>query len=161
MSSKHSILITLFLALLSGLVCSSPARSADILNKKEPMPQSMIGVSTYLGRITNGADSSAFYGGASLYAFVFNGALEARSNKDGFGNDNQIQLYMGMGLGRFLQIQRGVDYTTTTRIRVVSEIAFDEWVDTRNHITLQGFAEKIDTSSKYDTRYGIALGYTF
>ena len=47
------------------------------------------------------------------------------------------------------------------QVRLVSEIAFDEWVDTRNHFTLQGFAEKIDTSAEHDTRYGIALGYTF
>ncbi|OUS40479.1 hypothetical protein A9R00_05825 [Oleispira antarctica] len=156
MSYKHYLVIALFSTLMSNLAWSS-----NYLKEKEEMPQAIIGISTYLGHMTNGADSSAFYGGASLYAFVFNGAIEARSNKDGFDNDNQIQLYMGIGLGRFLQIQRGVDHTTTNRIRIVSEIAFDEWVDTRNHFTLQGFAEKIDTSSEHDTRYGIALGYTF
>ena len=156
MSYKQFILMILLSTLASNL-----AWSAERFGQKEPMPQAMIGISTYLGHMTNGADSSAFYGGASLYAFVFNGAIEARSNKDGFSNDNQIQLYMGVGLGRFLQLQRGVDHTTTNRVRIVSEIAFDEWVDTRNHITLQGFAEKIDTSSEHDTRYGIALGYTF
>jgi hypothetical protein len=156
MSYKHCLLITLFSTLVTNL-----AWSAEKFSKREPMPQSIIGISTYLGHMTNGADSAAFYGGASLYAFIFNGAIEARSNKDGFDNDNQVQLYMGVGLGRFLQLQRGVDYTTTNRVRIVSEIAFDEWVDTRNHFTLQGFAEKIDTSSEHDTRYGIALGYTF
>lgn len=161
MSNKHFLLSTLLATLLSSLLYSSAAWSAGSSLRKEPMPQSIIGVSTYLGHMTNGDDASAFYGGASLYAFIFNGALEVRSNKDNFANDNQVQLYMGMGFGRFLQFQRGVDHTTTNRIRVVSEIAFDEWVDTRNHITLQGFFEKVDTSADNDTRYGIALGYTF
>ena len=156
MSYKHYILITLFSMLMSNLAWSA-GNSFD----QEPMPQAIIGISTYLGHMTNGGGSSAFYGGASLYAFVFNGAIEARSNKDGFDNDNQVQLYMGVGFGRFLQLQRGVDHTTTNRVRIVSEIAFDEWVDTRNHFILQGFAEKIDTSAEHDTRYGIALGYTF
>jgi hypothetical protein len=158
---KRYSLVTVFSMLLSSLLYSATASSAGSSFEQEPMPQAIIGISTYAGYMTNDADSSAFYGGASLYAFVFNGALEVRSNKDGFDNDNQIQLYMGVGLGRFLQLQRGVDHTTTNRVRLVSEIAFDEWVDTRNHITLQGFAEKIDTSAENDTRYGIALGYTF
>lgn len=156
MSYKHYLLITVFSTLFSTL-----AWSAENFSERETVPQPIIGISTYAGYMTNDADSSALYGGASLYAFVFNGALEVRSNKDGFDNDNQVQLYMGIGLGRFLQLQRGIDYTTTNRIRIVSEIAFDEWVDTRNHFTLQGFAEKIDTSSENDSRYGVALGYTF
>lgn len=130
-------------------------------NPTEAIPQAIMGLSTYAGYMTNNDDSSTLYAGASLYAYFFNGALEVRANKSGFDNDNQIQPYMGLGLGRFLQIQRGVDFTTTNRIRLVSEIAFDEFIDTRHHITLQGFIEKIDTSDKQDKRYGIALGYTF
>ena len=140
---------------------SNLAWSSDYAKAKEDMPQAIIGLSTYLGRMNNDGGSSAFYAGASVYAFFLNAALELRSNKDGFDNDNQVQPYMGVGLGRFLQIQRGIDYTTTNRFRVVTEIALDEWVDTRNHIIIQGFAEKIDTSAEHDTRYGIALGYTF
>lgn len=129
--------------------------------QKEAIPQAIMGLSTYGGYMTDGEDSSTIYAGASLYAYFFNAALELRANKDGFGNDNQVQPYAGVGLGRFLQIQRGVDFTTTNRIRVVSEIAFDELIDTRNHITLQIFAEQIHTSDDNDRRYGIALGYTF
>lgn len=128
---------------------------------KEAIPQAIMGLSTYGGYMNNGEESSTLYVGASLYAYFFNGALEVRANKDGFDNDNQVQPYMGLGLGRFLQIQRNVDFTTTNRIRLVSEIAFDEFIDTRHHITLQGFIEKIDTSYEHDKRYGIALGYTF
>jgi hypothetical protein len=120
-----------------------------------------MGLSTYLGRMTNGSSSATMYMGASLYAYFFNGAIEVKNNINGFDNDNQIQPYMGIGLGRFLQIQRGVDFTTTTRFRLVSEFAFNEWIETRNHITLQGFIEQIDTSLENDRRYGIALGYTF
>lgn len=130
-------------------------------SSKESIPQSIMGLSTYAGYMTTGEDASTVYAGASLYAYFFNGALEIRANKEGFDNDNQIQPYMGFGLGRFLQLQRGVDFTTTNRVRIVSEIAFDEFIDTRHHITLQGFVERIDTSSKQDKRYGIALGYTF
>ena len=42
------------------------------------MPQSIIGVSAYLGPMTKGDDASGLYGGASLYAFIFDGALEVR-----------------------------------------------------------------------------------
>ena len=145
------------------LMVSLESHSFDSsFNKKdEKIPQSIMGLSTYLGRMTNGDSSASMYVGASLYAYFFNGALEVRANKDGFDNDNQVQPYMGIGLGRFLQIQRGVDFTTTNRFRIVSEIAFNEWVETRNHITLQGYIERIDTSSEQDKRYGIALGYTF
>lgn len=128
---------------------------------KEAIPQAIIGLSTYAGYMSDNEDSSTLYAGASLYAYFFNGAIELRANKDGLGNDNQIQPYAGLGLGRFLQIQRGVDFTTTNRIRIVSEIAFDEFIDTRNHITLQGFIEQIHTSADNDRRYGIAIGYTF
>ena len=156
MSYQRDLLITLFLMLLSNT-----AWSADNTNAKETMHQSIIGASTYLGRMTNGDDRSAYYAGGSLYTFFFNGARELRSTKDGFDNDQQVQPYIGIGLGRFLQLQRGVSFSTTNRFRIVSEIAFDEWIDTRNHIILQGFIEKIDTSSEHDRRYGIALGYTF
>lgn len=130
-------------------------------SSKDTIPQSIMGVSTYAGYMTNGEDSSTLYAGASLYAYFFNGALEVRANKAGFDNDNQVQPYMGIGLGRFLQVQRSVDFTTTNRVRLVSEIAFDEFIDTRHHITIQGFVERIDTSAENDKRYGIALGYTF
>ncbi len=156
MSYKHYLLITLFSSMLSSF-----AWSADRVSAKEDIPQSIIGLSTYLGYMNNGDDSSAYYAGASVYAFFINGALELRSTKDGFDDDQQLQPYAGFGLGRYLQIQRGVDFGTTNRFRIVSEIAFDEWVDTRNHIILQGFIEQIDTSSDNDRRYGIALGYTF
>lgn len=156
MSYIRYLLITFFLSILSSF-----AWSADRMSAKEDMPQAIIGISTYLGYMNNNDESSAYYAGASLYAFFFNGALELRSTKEGFDNDQQLQPYAGVGLGRFLQIQRGVDFSTTNRFRIVSEIAFDEWIDTRNHIILQGFIEQIDTSSDNDRRYGIALGYTF
>lgn len=156
MSYIRYLLIITFSSLLSSV-----AWSANNLSAKEDMPQAIIGMSTYLGYMNNDDDSSAYYAGASVYAFFFNGALELRSTKEGFDNDQQLQPYAGIGLGRFLQVQRGVDFGTTNRFRLVSEIAFDEWIDTRNHIILQGFIEQIDTSSEHDRRYGIALGYTF
>lgn len=142
---------------------SSYAIGANSFNKKsEPMPQAIMGVSTYLGHISNDNSEHAYYAGASLYVYFFNWSMEARSfPEDSFQRDNIIQPYVGLGLGRFLQIQRGVDFTSTTRFRILSEIAFDEFVDKRNHWTLQGFIEQIDTSSDNKKRYGFALGYTF
>lgn len=156
------MLIFRLLPLLLLMVClESHSFDSSFKKSSDDIPQSIMGLSTYLGRMTNGDSSASLYVGASLYAYFFNGALEVRENKNGFDNDNQVQPYMGLGLGRFLQIQRGVDFTTTNRIRIVSEIAFNEWIETRNHITLQGFIEQIDTSHEHDRRYGIALGYTF
>jgi hypothetical protein len=130
--------------------------------KQEPMPQAILGVSSYLGAMNNDAEEQAFYVGASLYMYFFNWSIEARHFKDDtFTRDHMIQPYIGLGLGRFLQVQRGVDFSSTTRFRIVSEIAFDELVDTRNHWTIQAFAEQIDTSSDNKRRFGLALGYTF
>lgn len=152
-------LLSLLLLLLS---LESHAFGSNQFNKKEPIPQAIMGVSTYVGSLHNDADEQAFYIGSSLYVYFFNWSIEARAfSDDTFRRDNLLQPYMGFGLGRFLQVQRGVDFTSTTRIRVVSEIAFDELVDTRNHWTLQGFAEQIQTSGDNKRRYGIALGYTF
>jgi hypothetical protein len=144
------------------LSLESHAAKPSRFSKDEPIPQSIIGVSTYLGRLSNDQGERAFYAGASLYMYFFNWAIEARAfSPDSFQRDNVLQPYMGFGLGRFLQVQRGIDFTSTTRLRIVSEIAFDELVDKRNHWTLQGFAEQIDTSGKNKRRYGLALGYTF
>jgi len=138
------------------------AIASSRLGKDEPIPQSIIGVSTYLGMMSNDADEQGFYAGASLYMYFLNWALEARSfPADTFQRDNRLQPYMGIGLGRFLQIQRGIDFTSTTRIRLVSEIAFDEFVDKRNHWILQGFVEQVHTSGDNKRSYGLALGYTF
>ena len=130
--------------------------------QKDTIPQAIMGISTYAGRMTNDLKENSFYVGSSLYLYFFNASLEARAFSDGqFKRDNVLQPYMGLGLGRLLQIQRGVDFTSTTRVRIVSEIAFNEWVDTRNHITLQGYVEQLHTSGENKRRYGIALGYTF
>jgi len=152
-----------FLPLLLVLITfESLAFESSRFGKKEPLPQAIMGVSTYVGGLKNEANEQALYVGGSLYVYFFNWALEARAFPDGtFERDNLLQPYMGVGLGRLLQFQRGVDFTSTTRVRIVSEIAFDEFVDTRNHWTLQGFAEQIHTSGENKRRYGLALGYTF
>jgi hypothetical protein len=140
----------------------SQVMAANRLGKEEPMPQSIFGISTYVGSISNDDNEQALYAGASLYLYFLNWSLEARGfSADTFQRDNLFQPYMGFGLGRFLQIQRGIDFTSTTRLRIVSEIAFDEFVDKRNHWTLQGFVEQIDTAGDNKRRYGLALGYTF
>lgn len=152
-----------------ALLCSyllfsleTQALNSSRLSKDEAIPQSILGVSTYLGRISNDADEQALYVGASMYMYFFNWSLEARNFQgDAFQRDNLLQPYMGVGLGRFLQIQRGIDFTSTTRLRIVSEIAFDELVDKRNHWTLQGSVEQVHTSGDNKRRYGLALGYTF
>ncbi len=155
-------LASTFILPLLLLSFSSQALSANRFAKDEEIPQSIMGISTYLGSISNDLEEQAFYGGASLYLYFFNWALEARNfSSDSFERDNIVQPYMGFGLGRFLQVQRGFDFTDTTRIRIVSEIAFDEFIETRNHWTIQGFIEQIDTSSENKRRYGLALGYTF
>jgi hypothetical protein len=157
------MLISRFLTL--ALLCISieaHAFGSSRFTKDETIPQSIIGISTYLGRISNDNDKQAPYAGASMYVYFLNWALEARSfPADTFKRDNMLQPYVGIGLGRFLQVQRGVDFTSTNRVRIVSEIAFDEFVDTRNHWILQGFVEQIHTSDENNRRYGIALGYTF
>jgi len=148
--------------LILFLSIESLAFESSRFGKKEPIPQAIMGVSTYLGGVQNDADEQALYVGGSLYVYFFNWALEARAFPDGtFVRDNILQPYMGFGLGRLLQFQRAVDFTSTTRLRILSEIAFDEFVDTRNHWTLQAFAEQIDTSGENKRRYGLALGYTF
>jgi hypothetical protein len=115
-----------------------------------------------MGQISNDEDEQAMYVGASRYVYFFNWAVEARSfPSDTFQRDNMLQPYIGVGLGRLLQVQRGVDFTSTTRLRIVSEIAFDEFIDTRNHWIMQGFVEQILTSSDNKRRLGLALGYTF
>jgi hypothetical protein len=148
-----------------ALLCISletHAFGSSRFTKDETIPQSIIGMSTYLGRISNDNDKKALYIGASMYVYFLNWALEARSfPTDTFERDNMLQPYVGFGLGRFLQVQRGVDFTSTNRVRIVSEIAFDEFVDTRNHWTLQGFVEQVHTSGDNNRRYGFALGYTF
>lgn len=152
-------LLTLILLFVS---LESQALPSNQLGKNDPIPQSILGVSTYLGRISNDANEQTLYGGASLYMYFFNWSLEARGFQGNtFQRDNILQPYMGLGLGRFLQIQRGIDFTSTTRLRLVSEIAFDEFINTRNHWTLQGFVEQVHTSGDNKRRYGLALGYTF
>ncbi len=149
-----------FIILLISL--ESHAFGSNRFDKQEPLPQAIMGISTYFGSISNDANEQAFYAGSSLYMYFLSWAIEARAfSDDTFQRDNILQPYMGFGLGRFLQIQRGVDFTSTTRLRIVSEIAFDELVDTRNHWTLQGFAEQIHTSGDNKRSYGLALGYTF
>ncbi len=157
------MLILRLLSLTLLFFClESQATTSSRFGKDEPMPQSILGMSTYVGRISNDVDEQALYAGASLYMYFLNWSLEARGfSADTFQRDNILQPYMGFGLGRFLQIQRGIDFTSTTRLRIVSEIAFDELVDKRNHWTLQGFVEQIDTSGDNKRRYGLALGYTF
>lgn len=151
----------LFLALLCVSI-ETHALGTSRFGKDETIPQSIIGVSTYLGGIVNDVDEQGFYAGASLYIYFLNWALEARNfPSDTFERDNMLQPYMGVGLGRFLQIQRGVDFTSTSRIRIVSEIGFDEFADKRNHWILQGFVERVHTSGDNKHRYGLALGYTF
>jgi hypothetical protein len=156
----------LIIRLLSfALLCvslESQALPSSRFGKTEAIPQSILGVSTYLGRISNDDNEQAPYVGASMYVYFLNWAIEARSfNADTFQRDNLLQPYVGIGLGRFLQIQRGVDFTSTNRVRIVSEIAFDEFVDKRNHWILQGFVEQVHTSGDNKRRYGLALGYTF
>lgn len=152
-------LLSLALILFS---LESQAIGSSRFAKNEPIPQSILGVSTYVGHISNDFDEQALYVGASLYMYFLNWSLEARGfSDDTFQRDNLLQPYMGFGLGRFLQIQRGIDFTSTTRLRIVSEIAFDELIDKRNHWTLQGFVEQVDTSGDNKRRYGLALGYTF
>jgi hypothetical protein len=145
------------------LLClESQAMNSNLLGKETPIAQSILGVSTYMGRISNNEDEQAMYVGASMYVYFFNWAVEARSfPSDTFQRDNMLQPYIGVGLGRLLQVQRGVDFTSTTRLRIVSEIAFDEFIDTRNHWIMQGFVEQILTSSDNKRRLGLALGYTF
>ncbi len=161
--SSTRITPTVIISLLL-MFCSSNLHAFEDTRQrqKEAIPQAIIGLSTYAGRMTNDLEEHSFYVGGSLYMYFFNAALEARAFSDGqFKRDNVLQPYMGFGLGRLLQVQRGVDLTSTTRVRIVSEIAFNEWVDTRNHITLQGYVEQLHTSGKNKRRYGIALGYTF
>jgi hypothetical protein len=157
------MLIPRFLSFALLLLClESQAINSNRLDKETPIAQSILGVSTYVGRISNDENEQALYVGASMYMYFFNWALEARSfPSDTFQRDNMLQPYVGLGLGRLLQVQRGVDFTSTTRLRIVSEIAFDEFVDKRNHWILQGFVEQIHTSSDNKRRYGLALGYTF
>lgn len=148
--------------LLLLLSLESHAFNSSRFDKDEPIPQGIIGMSSYVGSLTNDDSEQAFYLGASLYMYFFNWAIEARAfPEQSFRRDNLLQPYVGLGLGRYLQIQRGVDFTSTTRFRILSEIAFDELIDKRNHWTLQGFVEQIDTSSNNKRRYGLALGYTF
>lgn len=148
--------------LLLLLSLESHALNSSRYGKEEPIPQGIMGISSYAGSLTNDNSEQAFYLGASLYMYFFNWAIEARAFPDqSFRRDNVIQPYIGLGLGRYLQVQRGVDFTSTTRFRILSEIAFDELVDKRNHWTLQGFVEQIDTSGDNKRRYGLALGYTF
>lgn len=152
-------------ALLCFNLCfslESQAFNTSRFGKSEEIPQSIIGVSSYLGRLSNDDNEQAPYVGASMYVYFFNWALEARSfSPDTFQRDNMLQPYVGLGLGRFLQIQRGVDFSSTNRLRIVTEIAFDEFVDKRNHWILQGFVEQVHTSGDNKRRYGLALGYTF
>lgn len=157
MITKH------FSTLLLLLVITSNSANAESLfdKKKEEMPQAIIGLSAYLGSIQDDNNNQAYYAGSSLYAFFVNASLELRSNMDDFERDQQLQPYLGVGLGRMLQLQRGVDFSNKTRLRLVTEIAFDEWVETRNHFIFQGFIEQVHTSSDNDQRYGLALGYTF
>lgn len=148
--------------LLLLLSLESHALNYSRYGKEEHIPQGIMGISSYAGSLTNDNNEQAFYLGASLYMYFFNWAIEARAFPDqSFRRDNVIQPYIGLGLGRYLQVQRGVDFTSTTRFRILSEIAFDELVDKRNHWTLQGFVEQIDTSGDNKRRYGLALGYTF
>ncbi len=152
----------LFIFLLMLLGASNLTHAQSLFQKeKEEMPQAIIGLSTYVGGMRDDKDHRAYYAGASLYAFFVNTSLEVRSNVDAFERDQQIQPYVGIGLGRLLQLQRGIDFSDKSRIRLVTEIAFDEWVETRNHFIVQGFIEQVHTSSHNDRRYGIALGYTF
>jgi hypothetical protein len=152
-------LLSLLLLLVS---LESHAFGNSRFDRKEPIPQAIMGVSSYLGRISNDQNEQAFYVGSSLYVYFFNWTIEARAFSDEtFKRDNILQPYVGLGLGRLLQVQRGIDFTSTTRLRIVSEIAFDELVDTRNHWTLQGMVEQIHTSGDNKRRYGLALGYTF
>jgi hypothetical protein len=157
MTITRILLFSLLLFSLEGHA-AKPSRFA----KDEPIPQSIIGMSSYLGRLSNDQNEQTFYAGASLYMYFFNWAIEARAfPADSFQRDNVLQPYMGLGLGRLLQVQRGIDFTSTTRLRIVAEIAFDELVNKRNHWTLQGSIEKVDTSGDNKHRYGLALGYTF
>lgn len=152
-------ILTILLLLLS---LESNALNASRYGKKEPIPQGIMGISSYVGSLTNQNDEQAFYLGASLYMYFLNWAIEARAlPEQSFHRDNALQPYIGVGLGRYLQVQRGVDFTSTTRFRLLSEVAFDELVDKRNHWTLQGFVEQIDTSGDNKRRFGLALGYTF
>lgn len=124
--------------------------------EKEPLSQAIMGISTY-GGMTFSDEEQGYFAGASLYMFFFNWALEAKS----FPSDRIIKPYMGLGLGRFLQVQQEIDFTGKFSFRVVSEIAFDELIDKRNHWTLHLSAERLDTDDKDDMRYGLGLGYTF
>lgn len=152
----------LFISFLMLLGSSHVVHAQSLLHKeKEEMPQAIIGLSTYLGGMRDDKDHRAYYAGASLYAFFVNASLEVRTNVDAFERDQQIQPYAGVGLGRLLQLQQGIDFSSKRRLRLVTEIALDEWVDKRNHIIVQGFIEQVHTSSSNDRRYGIALGYTF
>ena len=156
------LIIRLFAFALLCLSLESQAFSTSRFGESEEIPQSILGVSTYLGRISNDANEQAPYIGASMYVYFFNWAIEARSfSANTFQRDNLLQPYVGIGLGRFLQIQRSADFSSTNRVRIVSEIAFDELVDKRNHWTLQGFVEQVHTSGDNKRRYGFALGYTF
>jgi hypothetical protein len=156
------LVLRLFSFAILFLCLESQSMASSITMRDKVIPQSIVGVSTYVGRISNDENEQALYVGASMYMYFLNWSLEARSfSNDTFQRDNKLQPYVGLGLGRFLQFQRGVDFTSTSRVRIVSEIAFDELVEKRNHWTLQGFVEQIHTSGDNKRRYGLALGYTF
>lgn len=125
--------------------------------EKEPLPQAIMGISTYGGMTFSEDSDKGYFVGASLYMYFFNWALEAKS----FPSDRVLKPYIGLGLGRFLQVQQEVDFTGKFSFRVVSEIAFDEFIDKRNHWTLHLSAEQLDTDEENDMRYGLGLGYTF
>jgi hypothetical protein len=124
---------------------------------KETLAQSLMGISTYAGLTLSNEDEQGYFVGTSLYMYFFNWALEAKS----FPSDQVIKPYMGLGLGRLLQVQQELTFSGALNFRVVSEIAFDEFVETRHHWTLHLSAEKLDTDDTDDMRYQVGLGYTF
>ena len=145
---KHLYLM-FFLSLSNSLFAN------DI--NEEPIAQSIMGISTYGGVALSNGDDQGYFIGTSLYMYFFNWALEAKS----IPKDHVVKAYMGFGLGRLLQVQQALTLTGELNFRVVSEIAFDEFVDTRNHWTLHLSAEKIDTDDTDNMRYNMGLGYTF
>lgn len=150
------------LLLLITLITSTMATSFSAYAERprfttERPNQAIIGISTYLGHMQNEHGTTGQYVGGSMYMYFFNWSIEAQN----FPRTNIIKPYVGLGLGRFLQLQRSVNYEGRVSFRVMSEIAFDEWIDKRNHWTLHMSAEQLDIFGEKEKRYGLGLGYTF
>lgn len=143
--------------LILASLLSFNSQAFEKISDKEKPKQAIIGASTYLGLLQNNDGDRGQMIGASLYFFVFNWSLEAKN----MAHTKIITPYIGVGVGRLLQLQRSANWLDKTSFRLVSEIAIDEWVDKRNHWTVQFSAEKLDVLNEAETRLGVALGYTF